>query len=159
MAIQKVRDHLKKYSLDDRIIELDSSSATVEEAAKALNTEPGKIAKTLSFKLDTKPILIVTKGDAKIDNQKYKSTFHHKASMIPYDEVENIIGHAPGGVCPFGVNGGVEVYLDESLKNYDTVFPAAGSSNSAIELTIEELERTSNYTAWIDVTKDNSDGH
>lgn len=153
MAIEKVREYLKRYDLDKKIIELESSSATVSEAAMALNTEEGQIAKTLSFRIDADPILIVTKGDAKIDNKKYKEAFHHKASMIPYDEVESLIGHAPGGVCPFSINEGVKVYLDESLKQYEKIFPAAGNSNSAVELTIEELERSSNYTSWIDVTK------
>ncbi len=153
MAIEKVREYLKRYDLDKKIIELESSSATVSEAAMALNTEEGQIAKTLSFRIDADPILIVTKGDAKIDNKKYKETFHHKASMIPYDKVESLIGHAPGGVCPFAINEGVKVYLDESLKQYEKIFPAAGNSNSAVELTIEELERSSNYTSWIDVTK------
>lgn len=152
MAIKKVKEYLKKYNLDKRIIELEESSATVAEAAKALHTENSRIAKTLSFIQTKGPILIVTRGDAKIDNHKFKEFFHEKAKMIPYDKVEEIIGHAPGGVCPFGINENVLVYLDESLKEFKTVFPACGSENSAIELSIKELEMTSNYVEWIDVS-------
>jgi len=153
MAIQKVRDYFKKYSIDNRIQEFEVSSATVELAAKALNTSPCRIAKTLSFMVNDHPILIVTAGDTKIDNPKYKETFNTKAKMLQFDEVENLIGHAVGGVCPFGINDGISVYLDNSLKRFDTVFPACGSSNSAIELTIDELEKYSNYIKWIDVCK------
>ena len=153
MAIEQVKEYFKKYNMEDRIIELPTSSATVKEAAESLGTEEALIAKTLSFIVEDKPILIVVAGDAKIDNSKYKGHFHIKAKMIPYEEVNNLIGHNPGGVCPFGINKEVTVYLDESLKRFDYVYPACGSSNSAIKLTIEELEKYSNYTSWIDVCK------
>ncbi len=153
MAIKRVKEYLKRYSLDEKIIELEESSATVREAAIALHTEDARIAKTLSFIIDEKPVLIVTRGDAKIDNHKFKEQFHEKAKMIPFEDVETLIGHAPGGVCPFGIKENVLVYLDISLKDFKTVFPACGSSNSAIELTIDELENTSNYKEWIDVSK------
>ena len=153
MAIEKVKEYFRKYDMDNRIQEFEESSATVELAAKALNCEPKRIAKTLSFKVDEQPILIVVAGDAKIDNAKYKAKFNKKAKMLAFDEVESIIGHAVGGVCPFAINDGIEVYLDESLKRFETIYPACGSSNSAIELTIEELEKYSNYISWIDVCK------
>ena len=153
MAIEKVKEYFKKYGIDNKIQEFEVSSATVELAAKALNCKPERIAKTLSFKVDEQPILIVVAGDAKIDNSKYKAKFNKKAKMLAFDEVETIIGHAVGGVCPFAINDGVEVYLDESLKRFETVYPACGSSNSAIELTIEELEKYSNYISWVDVCK------
>lgn len=153
MAIEKVREYFKKYGMEDKIQEFEMSSATVELAAQALSCEPCRIAKTLSFMVDEKAILIVAAGDAKIDNPKYKAQFSTKAKMLTPDEAVELIGHAVGGVCPFGVNDGVEIYLDESLKRFETVFPACGSSNSAIELTIEELEKYSNYTEWIDVCK------
>ena len=144
MAIEKVKEYFRKYDMDNRIQEFEESSATVELAAKALNCEPKRIAKTLSFKVDEQPILIVVAGDAKIDNAKYKAKFNKKAKMLAFDEVESIIGHAVGGVCPFAINDGIEVYLDESLKRFETIYPACGSSNSAIELTIEELEKRVN---------------
>ena len=153
MAIDKVRNYLKQFNLDNKILEFNTSSATVELAAETLNCEPGRIAKTMSFLVNDKPILIVLAGDIKIDNSKYKAEFHTKAKMIPYENVENVIGHAAGGVCPFGINDGIEVYLDESLKKYETVFPACGSSNSAIELTIKQLEETSKYLKWINIGK------
>ena len=153
MAIERVREYFKQYGMEDRIKEFDVSSATVELAAEALSCEPCRIAKTLSFMVDGKGILIVAAGDAKIDNPKYKAQFSTKAKMLTPDEVNDIIGHAVGGVCPFGINDGVVVYLDESLKRFETVFPACGSSNSAIELTIEALEKYSNYAEWIDVCK------
>ena len=153
MAIEKVREYFKQYKIEDRIIELSDSTATVALAAASLGTEECRIAKTLSFIIEDKPILIVVAGDAKIDNSKYKGHFHIKAKMIPYEEVNNLIGHNPGGVCPFAINKEVIVYLDESLKRFDYVYPACGSSNSAIKLTIEELEKYSNYTSWIDVCK------
>lgn len=153
MSVEKVKDYFKKFNIDNRIQEFETSSATVELAAKALNCEPARIAKTLSFKIGDKAVLIVVAGDAKIDNAKYKAQFNKKASMLKFDEVESIIGHAVGGVCPFAINKGIDVYLDESLKRFDTVYPACGSSNSAIELTIEELEKYSNYISWIDVCK------
>ena len=150
MAIDKVKQYFKQYKLEDKIIEFDESSATVELAAKALHTEGKRIAKTMSFRLKDRFILIILAGDAKISNSKYKAFFHEKAHMLKFDEVESIIGHPPGGVCPFAINDGIDVYLDESLKRFKTVFPACGSTNSAIELTIEELEKYSNYK-WIDV--------
>ena len=153
MAIEAVKDFFSKYGMSDRIRELEESSATVELAAQALGCEPGRIAKTLSFSVDGQPILIVAAGDAKIDNPKYKAEFGVKARMLTQDEVETLIGHAVGGVCPFAVNDGVTVYLDASLKRFQTVFPACGSGNSAIELTIPELERYSGFVSWIDVCK------
>ena len=153
MSLQNVKKYLKKYKIDNRIIELETSSATVKEAAESLGAEECRIAKTLSFIIDDKPILIVAAGDAKIDNSKYKSQFHTKAKMIPSTEVNLLIGHNVGGVCPFAIKENVIVYLDESLKRFETVYPACGSSNSAIELTILELEKYSNYTSWIDVCK------
>ncbi len=153
MAIEKVKEYFKQYGIVDRVQEFTVSSATVELAAQALNCEPCRIAKTLSFMADGHAVLIVTAGDAKIDNQKYKAQFGTKAKMLTPDEVETLTGHAVGGVCPFGINEGVTVYLDNSLKRFETVFPACGSSNSAIELSIAELEKYSGYTAWIDVCK------
>ena len=144
---------MKKWDADKRIIEFDTSSATVELAALAVGCEPARIAKTLSFLVEDHAILIVAAGDAKVDNPKYKAQFHTKAKMLSPDQVTEMIGHAVGGVCPFGVKPGVEIYLDESLRRFDTVFPAAGSSNSAIELSMEELERFSGSTNWIDVCK------
>lgn len=153
MAIEKVREYFKAFGMEDRILEFDVSSATVELAAQAVGCEPERIAKTLSFMLPEGPILIVAAGDAKIDNRKFKDQFHTKAKMLTPDEVVEFVGHAIGGVCPFGINEGVTVYLDESLKRFETVFPACGSSNSAIELTIPDLEKYSGYSAWIDVCK------
>ena len=153
MSIERVRSYLAKYNLKDKILEFPVSSATVELAAIALNTEPSRIAKSLSFMLDA-PIIIVTSGDMKIDNVKYKQLFDTKAKMLSLEDAEILIGHAVGGVCPFGINDNVKVYLDESLKRFDTVFPACGSSNSAIELTPSELEKTcQNFVSWIDVCK------
>ena len=154
MSIERAREHLRKWNMDGRIRELELSSATVELAAKALNVEGARIAKTLSYMVDGAPILIVAAGDIRVDNRKYKDTFHTKAKMLSPDQAAELVGHAVGGVCPFGVNEGVKVYLDESLKRFDTVFPAAGSGNSAIELTILELEQTSLCTGWVDVAKD-----
>ncbi len=154
MSIEKVREYFKPFAMEDKILEFPVSSATVELAAKALNTEGCRIAKTLSFSVNDAPILIVTAGDAKIDNKKYKAFFAAKAKMLSFQEVEEKIGHAVGGVCPFAINDGVKVYLDESIKRFDTVFPACGSSNSAIELTPEELEKYSaHFIEWIDVCK------
>lgn len=153
MSIERTRMYFKKHGMEDRIQELDVSSATVELAAAALNCEPKRIAKTLSFMVDGHAVLIVTAGDAKVDNHKYKEQFGTKAKMLSADEVESLIGHAVGGVCPFGINDGIDVYLDVSLKRFDTVFPACGSSNSAIELTIEELEKYSGFNTWVDVCK------
>ena len=153
MSVVKVKDFFKKYGMKDRVLEFSVSSATVELAAKALNTKPARIAKTLSFKIKDNVILIVMAGDARLVNSKYKNYFGEKARMLSYDEVEEKTGHEPGGVCPFAVNEGVLIYLDESLKRFSAIFPACGSSNSAIELTIEELEKYSNYQSWIDVTE------
>ena len=154
MSIERARAYFSKYHMEDRILELELSSATVELAAAALHCEGKRIAKTLSFMVNDRAILVVTAGDAKIDNHKYKEQFGVKAKMLSADEVENLIGHAVGGVCPFGIKEGVEVYLDCSLKRFDTVFPACGSSNSAIELTIAELEQYSGYKEWVDVCKE-----
>ena len=153
MAIERVRAFLKERGMEDKILEFEVSSATVELAAQALNCEPCRIAKTLSFMVQNAPILIVAAGDAKIDNAKYKAQFSTKAKMLSPEEVEQLVGHAVGGVCPFGINEGVTVYLDESLKRFETVFPACGSSNSAIQLTIPELEAHSSFVQWINVTK------
>lgn len=153
MSIERVRAYFKMLGIENRILEFPVSSATVELAAAALGTEGKRIAKTLSFLVDGKAVLVVTAGDAKIDNRKFKDFFHVKAKMLSYEQVTELIGHAVGGVCPFAVNEGVEVYLDESLKRFETVFPACGSGNSAIELTIPELEKYSGYKEWVDVTK------
>lgn len=153
MAIEKVKAYFKTKGMDDRIQEFEVSSATVALAAQALGCDENRIAKTLSFHVGDKVVLIVAAGDAKIDNPKYKAFFGTKAKMLAFEEAEELIGHAVGGVCPFAVNEGVEVYLDESLKRFETVFPACGSSNSAIELTINELEQHSGFISWIDVCK------
>ena len=153
MAIEKVRKYFQEKGIEDRIQEFNVSSATVALAAQALNCEECRIAKTLSFHVDDEVVLIVTAGDVKIDNPKYKAMFNTKAKMLSFDEAETLIGHAVGGVCPFAVNEGVKVYLDISLKRFETVFPACGSSNSAIELSMEELELYSGAVAWIDVCK------
>ncbi|HKM21383.1 MAG TPA: YbaK/EbsC family protein [Lachnospiraceae bacterium] len=154
MAIEKAREYLKRWNMDDKIIEFDVSSATVELAAAALGIEGKRIAKSLSFQMGDSCILVVTAGDMKVDNQKYKAKFGVKAKMLAFDDVERLVGHAAGGVCPFGVNEGVDIYLDESLKRFTTVFPAGGSSNSAIELTIPQLEEYSRYKEWVDVCKE-----
>lgn len=153
MSIEKVKEYFSQFGYQDKILEFNVSSATVELAAQAVGTEPARIAKTMSFMVSDNPILILLAGDVKIDNPKYKAKFHTKAKMLSFDEVEPLIGHAIGGVCPFAINDGVKVYLDESLKRFETVFPAAGSSNSAIELTISELEKFSGYIEWVDVSK------
>jgi prolyl-tRNA editing enzyme YbaK/EbsC (Cys-tRNA(Pro) deacylase) len=153
MSIVRVREYFRQYGMEDRIMEFATSSATVELAAEAVGCEPARIAKTLSFKVGDTPVLIVAAGDAKIDNPKYKAQFHTKAKMLTREEVEEKIGHAVGGVCPFAVNEGVEIYLDKSLKRFETVYPAAGSSNSAIQMTMEELEKYSGSSRWIDVCK------
>lgn len=153
MAIERVREYFKQYNREKDILEFEVSSATVELAAKALNCQEELIAKTLSFLVGEQPILIVTTGNMKIDNSKYKHYFHKKAKMISFDSVETIIGHSAGGVCPFGINDGIDVYLDVSLKQYEYVYPACGSSNSAIKLNIQELEKYSQYKEWIDVCK------
>lgn len=153
MSIEKVRTYFKQSGIESKIQEFQVSSATVELAAEALGCEPERIAKSLSFKTDDKAILVVAAGDAKVDNAKYKAEFHTKAKMLAAEEVEPLIGHAVGGVCPFAINNGVCVYLDVSLKRFQTVFPACGSSNSAAEFTIEELEKHSNSQGWVDVCK------
>lgn len=153
MAIEKVKEFFSKYDMADRILEFDVSSATVELAAAALGCEPERIAKSLSFLVDDGPVLVIAAGDARIDNPKYKAQFGTKAKMLSPEQVETLVGHAVGGVCPFGVNPGVKTYLDVSLKRFQTVFPACGSSNSAIELTLAELEQYSGYLEWIDVCK------
>ncbi len=152
MSLEKARAHLEKFGLADRIREFTVSSATVALAAEALGTEEARIAKTLSFITPDGPILVIAAGDAKVDNHKFKATFKTKAKMIPYEEVEPTIGHAVGGVCPFGINEGVKVYLDESILRFDVVYPAAGTSASAVELTVGELEAASLSIARVDVT-------
>lgn len=153
MAIERVKEYFEQFGMADRVQEFQVSSATVELAALALSCEPCRIAKTLSFLAEGRAVLVVAAGDAKIDNHKYKAQFGTKAKMLTPEEVETMVGHAVGGVCPFGINQGVTVCLDESLKRFETVFPACGSANSAIELSIQELERYSGYTAWVDVCK------
>ena len=154
MAYERARAHLERFGLTDHIKLFDVSSATVELAAQAVGCEPAHIAKTLSFLLPDGPVLIVAAGDARVDNSKYKARFHTKAKMLAFEEVEPLIGHAVGGVCPFGVNEGVPVWLDESLRRFDVVYPAAGTSNSAVELTLPELEQSSQALGWVDVCKD-----
>ena len=153
MAIEKVKAYFKELGIEDRILEFDVSSATVDLAAQALGCEGCRIAKTISFMVEDGAVLIVCAGDAKIDNAKYKAKFGTKAKMLTPDEAVELIGHAVGGICPFAVNDTATVYLDKSLQRFETVFPACGSSNSAIELTIAELEKYSNYIEWVDVCK------
>ena len=154
MSFETVQAYFERLGMADRCMDLKESSATVALAALALGTEEARIAKTLSFLVGEQPILIVAAGDARIDNHKYKTTFGTKAKMIPAAAVEDYIGHAVGGVCPFGIKEGIKVYLDESLKKFETVFPACGSGNSAIELTIPELEQCSGYSEWVNVCKE-----
>ena len=153
MSLEKVKAFFREKGMEDRILIFDVSSATVALAAKALNCDEAKIAKTISFHVGEKVVLVVAAGDTKIDNAKFKAQFRTKAKMLSFDEAEPLIGHKVGGVCPFAVNDGVEVYLDESLKRFNTVFPACGSSDSAIELTIPELEAFSGCISWVDVCK------
>ncbi len=153
MSIERVKTYFQKYGIQEKIQEFDVSSATVELAAAALGCEPQRIAKSLSFMANGHALLVVAAGDARIDNRKYKEQFHTKAKMLSAEEVENLVGHAVGGVCPFAVKDGVDIYLDISLKRFTTVFPACGSSNSAIGLTIPELEEYSGYVGWVDVCK------
>lgn len=154
MSIQKVREYFRGLGIEERIREFEVSSATVELAAIAVGVEGARIAKSLSFKVGEEPIIIVVAGDAKIYNGAYKAFFHTKAKMLTHEEAHTLIGHDVGGVCPFALPENVKVYLDESLKRFETVFPAAGSSNSAVEMTCEELERySSNFNAWVDVCK------
>ena len=152
MSLLKAKEYLKKFNKDQDIIEFNESSATVEEAAHAIGCLKSDIAKTLSFLVDNKPILIVMAGDKRCDNHKYKSFFHEKAHMISRGDLITLIGHEAGGVCPFGTNDGVKIYLDESLKNHEFIYPACGSINSAIKLTVKELEIIVDYEMWIDVT-------
>lgn len=151
MSFQKAREHLIKYNLQNRIIKFDVSTATVKEAANALGSTEGEIAKSLGFIVDDNPILIIVAGDKKVNSSKYKNKFNEKAKMIPFDLVEDLIGHKAGGVCPFGIKENVKVYLDESLKQYSVVYPACGDHNSAVKLLISELEIVSNYIEWINV--------
>ena len=153
MSIERARAHLAKYGLEDRIRELTVSSATVALAAEALGCEPARIAKTLSFENGEGAILVIAAGDARIDNAKFKHRFGMKARMLSADRVEPLIGHGVGGVCPFGIHEGIPVYLDESLKRFDIVYPAAGTAASAVMLTLSELERASEADGWVDVTK------
>ena len=153
MSLEKAESYLKEAGFLDHVIELKESTATVALAAEALGVEPGMIAKTMSFLQGEQPVLILTEGTAKVDNRKYKDTFHVKAKMIPFEQVEEVTGHAPGGVCPFGIKDGIEVYLDESLKRFETVYPAAGDDHSAVRLTIPELEEVSGSKGWVDVCR------
>ena len=154
MSIEKVREYFRPLGMEERIREFSVSSATVELAAVAVGVEGARIAKSLSFKVDDQPIIIVVAGDTKVDNSRYKAYFHTKAKMLTFEEAHDRIGHDVGGVCPFALPEDVKVYLDVSLKRFETVFPAAGSDSSAIELTCEELERySSNFQAWVDVCK------
>jgi len=153
MSLEMAKEYLKSFNLENNIIVFKESCATVKEAAETIGCKEEEIAKSISFLIDEKPILIIASGNAKIDNSKYKQEFHIKAKMIPFDEVENYIGHKAGGVCPFGIKDNVTVYLDNSLKNFETIYPACGDSNSVIKLTLEELKKTSNYKKWVDVCK------
>ena len=153
MSIEKGREYFRQFGMEEKILEFSVSSATVELAAQALGVEGARIAKTLSFMVGEQPVLILMAGYVKVDNPKYKAVFHTKAKMMTPEQLEEYVGHQIGGVCPFGIKDGVDVYLDESLKRFNTVFPACGSSNSAIELTIPELEKYSNFKEWIDVSK------
>lgn len=153
MSVELVRDYLKNWGLEDRIMEFEESSATVGQAAQAVGCEPARIAKTMSFMVDGKAVLIVMAGDVKIDNRKFKDQFHCKASMIRMEEVEELTGHPVGGVCPFAGKDGVDIYLEDSLKRFEVVYPAAGSPNSAVRLTLAELETASKCRGWIGVSK------
>ena len=154
MSLKRAEEYLENKGFLDHVIELEESTATVAMVAEALGVEPGMIAKTMSFLQGENAVLILTEGTARVDNRKYKDTFHVKAKMIPFDQVEEVIGHAPGGVCPFGINDDIEVYLDESLKKFDTVYPAAGNDHSAVKLTIPELEQVADANGWVDVCKE-----
>ena len=154
MSLKRAEEYLENKGFLDHVIELEESTATVAMAGEALGVEPGMIAKTMSFLQGENAVLILTEGTARVDNRKYKDTFHVKAKMIPFDQVEEVIGHAPGGVCPFGINDDIEVYLDESLKKFDTVYPAAGNDHSAVKLTIPELEQAADTKGWVDVCKE-----
>lgn len=153
MSLERAKEYLERFGASGRVMEFDSSSATVELAAQAVGCEPARIAKTLSFHLKDGCMLIAAAGDARIDNRKFKEQFHEKARMLSPQEVEEMVGHAIGGVCPFGIREGVRVFLDTSLKRFETVYPACGSSNSAIELTLPELEEFSGCEGYVDVCK------
>ena len=153
MSQERAEKYLESKGFLDHVIRLEASTATVADAAAALGVEPGMIAKTMSFLQGDKAVLILTEGTAKVDNRKYKDTFRTKAKMIPFEDVECLIGHAPGGVCPFGVPDNVDVYLDESLRQFETVYPAAGNDHSAVKLTLAELEQVANAKGWVDVCK------
>ena len=153
MSVEKVKEYLAQFGMADRVREFEVSTATVELAAQAAGVEPARIAKSLSFKLDERTILVVAAGDVKVDNSKYKATFGGKAKMLTAEEVIERIGHAVGGVCPFALNEGVEVYLDASMRRFESMLPAAGSSNSCIELTLAELEQCARSDKWVDVCK------
>lgn len=153
MSLENVKEYLAGFGMEERILEFDQSSATVELAAEAIGCEPERIAKTIAMDGNEGPILVVASGDQKIDNKKFKETFQQKAKMIPFDKVEEKTGHYAGGVCPFALKEGVKVYLDRSLERFVTVYPACGSSNSVIEMTLEELEKLSGYISWVDVCK------
>ncbi len=154
MSFTKAKEHLQRFGLENKIMEFEVSSATVAEAALAIGCTPNEIAKSISFNINSAPVLVIAAGGAKIDNAKFKAEFQTKAKMLSFDEVEPLIGHAVGGVCPFGVNPEVTVYLDNSLKRFDIVYPACGSSNSAVKLTLEELEKASGSDKWVDVCKE-----
>lgn len=153
MSLENAKKYVEEKGFGDRIMLFEQSSATVELAAAAVGTECARIAKSLTFKVDEKPVMILCAGDCKVDNSKYKKTFHQKAKMLTPTEVEEMIGHAIGGVCPFGVNEGVTIFLDESLKRFDVVYPACGSGNSAVKLGVDELEQIAGSTGWVDVCK------
>ena len=159
MSFERAKNHLEQFGLAGRILEFGVSSATVELAAEAVGCEPARIAKSLSFLLPSGPILVVAAGDAKVDNTRYKAQFSAKAKMLPAGQVEPLIGHGVGGVCPFGINEGIEVYLDDSLKQFTTVYPAAGNDHSAVKLTIPELERAAGAKGWVDVTSRSTQTH
>ncbi len=154
MSFESVRNYFEQFGMGDRCVLQEQSSDTVEHAAQAIGCLPAQIAKTMSFMVADEPVMIVMAGDVKVHNSKYKAFFHQKAAMIPFDKVEELTGHMPGGVCPFARKKGIKVYLDISLKRFDTVYAAAGSPNGTIGLSIEELEKYSGYEEWIDVAKD-----
>lgn len=151
MSYEKAKAHLEKFGLENNILTFEVSSATVPEAAIAVGCAPAQIGKTLSFLVNEKPVLIVVAGDAKVDNKKFKAEFGKRPKMIPFEDVENLIGHGVGGVCPFGINEGVGVYLDESLRRFEIIHPAAGESNNAVRLTLPQLEEASRFVKWVDV--------
>ncbi len=153
MSVEKVREYLKGYGLDGRIMEFEVSSATVSLAAEAIGTDPDRIAKTISLLVNDGPVLVVMSGESRVDNRKFKEEFHAKAKMIPYDLVEEYTGYAPGGVCPFALKEGTKLYMDVSVRKYDTVYPAAGNDASAVRLTVDELESCCGSLGWVDISK------